>query len=365
MLVVVFHVTGAANRGTPGGAFVDWTWGNGLVRFGNLGVALFFVLSGFLLSRPFFANHLAGERPPDLGRYTLRRFARIVPAYWVVLTVYSFLIREGPRLDAATYARFYLFLQIYDHRTIEGGGALAVAWTLCIEVTFYLVLPGLAWVLCRVAGQGPVAHRARVLALSSAALFVSGALVRWWMWETGQVTARRSYTLLGHFGWFGAGMALAAVVAGVAAGVAPPRWMRDLASLPALCLALAAGVAWLTTLLPLPAPVQRPNHQLVIFVGNGLVGALCLLPLVIGDQAQGGLRQVLASPPARWLGEVSYGLYLWHTPVLAVVNRWVDDGAMPSGTPVRLVVVTVVSLAAAHLSWTLLERPILRWANRR
>lgn len=362
VLVVVFHVTGAVSR------FPDWTWGEGLARFGNLGVALFFVLSGFLLSRPFFAAHLADERPPALGRYAVRRLARIVPAYWVALTVWLFVIRDKPPLGGNdAYLLFYGFAQVYDRRYVDGGGSLSVAWTLSIEMSFYIVLPALAWLLCRLASRGSVGRRVVVLAGSCTALFVGGALARWWMWEQqGTDWPLRTYTLLGHIGWFGLGMALAALAAGAAAGVRPPRWVRDLAGLPALAFGLAAAVAWLTTLLPLPPRgfPQTPTEQLVIFTCNGLVGALCLLPLVIGDQTRGTTRRVLSSRPARWLGEISYGLYLWHTPILTEVNQWVAEDRVPGSAPARFAIVAVLSLAVAHVSWIAVERPVLALANR-
>lgn len=361
VLVLIFHVTGSVDR------FSRWTWGDGFARFGNVGVALFFVLSGFLLTRPFFAAHLARERAPRLGRYFIRRLTRIVPAYWVVLTVWLFVIRDKPPLGGSSaYVWFYGFAQVYDRRYVDRGGSLSVAWTLSIEMSFYIVLPALAWALCRLASGGSIASRVRVLTLSCVAIFVLGSGARWWMWDQGGDWAFRSYSLLGHIGWFGAGMALAALVAGVAAGVPPPRWIRDLASIPALSLGLAAGVFWLTTLLPLPIQgyPQGPREQLVIFVCNGLVGALCVLPLVIGDQTQGTVRAVMASPPALWLGQISYGLYLWHTPILTIVNEWALDDRVPSSAPVKLAIVGVLSLAAAHLSWVLVERPALSLANR-
>ena len=86
---------------------------------------------------------------------------------------------------------------------------------------------------------------------------------------------------------------------------------------------------------------------------------------MIGDQTVGPIRAAMSSPVGRWLGEVSYGLYLWHPLVLTLVGRWVARGSLSNATPVRLVIVVVVSLAVAHVSWTAIERPILRWANRR
>lgn len=363
LLVVVFHVSGAVADHR------QWTAGAWLARAGNVGVSLFFVLSGFLLARPFFAAHLAGARWPRVDRYLVRRLARIVPAYWVALTVWLFVVRD-PKPSGAPgdpYALLYLFGQVYRAGYVDGKGALSVAWTLCIEVTFYVVLPPLAWLLCRLAGRGPAARRVRVLTLACLGLAVVGVLVRWWLLSPrpGDTNwALVAYWLPGHIGWFGLGMAVAAVSAGAAVGVRPPRWLRDLAGVPALALAAAVGVYWLTTLLPVRKPIQTVEELVIIFVANGIASTLLLVPFVVGDQDRGRVRALLASRPARWLGEVSYGLYLWHTIVLYQVNKWVRAGDLSGSAPVRLALVLAVGLALAQASWVLVERPVLRVAAR-
>lgn len=356
LLVLVFHVTGAV------APFPRWTWGHGLIRLGNVGVALFFVLSGFLLSRPFFVAHLRRQPQVRLGRYVVRRLVRIVPAYWVALSVWLFAVSERtPVGGGEAYPWFYGFGQIYyDRRTVDGGGSLGVAWTLCIEVTFYLVLPALAFALLALAGRGPARRQVRVLVGGCSALFVGGLLLHWWL-ALHEPIAR--YWLPGHLGWFAGGMGLAAVSAGAAAGVDPPVIVTDLARFPAVPLAAAVGVFGVSTLLPLPTAFGQTAAELfTIHACNAVVSTLLVLPFVVGPQGRGRVRGVMSSPPARWLGELSYGLYLWHTIVLYVVNRWVEDDLLPGAAPVRLVVVGVISLALAQISWLAVERPALRLA---
>jgi peptidoglycan/LPS O-acetylase OafA/YrhL len=299
----------------------------------------------------------------------VRRLARIVPAYWVALTVWLVVVRDPlpPRAGDDPLLLLYGFGQVYRAGYVDGRGALSVAWTLCIELTFYVVLPPLAWLLCRLARRGPAARQVRVLVAACAGLAVGGSLLRWWLLS--QPSRPTNYPLVaywlpGHIGWFAAGMAVAAMSAGAAAGVRPPRWVRDLARVPPVAIAAAVGVFWLTTLLPVRKPIQTADELLLIFVANGLASTVLLVPFVIGDQATGAVRRALASRPARWLGEVSYGLYLWHTIVLYQVNHWVRADDLPGSAPVRLAVVLAVSLALAQASWTLVERPVLRLAAR-
>ena len=104
----------------------------------NIGVPIFFAISGFVLYRPFVNARLAGARRQSIAEYARRRILRIVPAYWVALTVLALLAHWHDVFSADAW-RYYGFAQIYDPRTFSSG--LSVAWTLCIEVTFYLLLP--------------------------------------------------------------------------------------------------------------------------------------------------------------------------------------------------------------------------------
>src|SRR3954464_9754345 len=135
------------------------------------GVALFFLISGCLLYRPFVVAHATGEAFPSVRAYAWRRFLRIVPAYWAALTLTGILIApevfDRPLL-------FYGFAQIYSPGAVFQG--IPLAWTLCIEVTFSASLPFWALALRRVArGRESIW---RIEALGLVLLFFGGLFWR-------------------------------------------------------------------------------------------------------------------------------------------------------------------------------------------
>src|SRR4051794_29134964 len=104
----------------------------------NVGVTIFFVVSGFLLYRPFVAARLEQRPAPGLGAYARRRLLRIIPAYWLALTV----LAVWPGLEdvfTTHWWRYYLLLQNLSPNSIFGG--IVPAWSLCIELSFYVALP--------------------------------------------------------------------------------------------------------------------------------------------------------------------------------------------------------------------------------
>src|SRR5436305_3981454 len=129
--VLTLHISGRAGLLLSNGTL------SALLRHGDIGVRIFFVISGFVLFRPFARAHQRGEKNPALGPYAWRRFLRIVPAYWVALGVTALWIPSMLALANAPYAFGFAF--IYR----ESGTAVGIfaAWTLCIEITFYAFLP--------------------------------------------------------------------------------------------------------------------------------------------------------------------------------------------------------------------------------
>src|SRR3954454_10255381 len=137
----------------------------------DVGVSVFFLISAFLLYRPMVAARLHGEPMPDAEAYGRRRLARIVPGYWVALLVTglagaSYLGYSGIFSGKGTLA-YFGFLQIYNPDT--SGGGINVAWTLCVELTFYAFLPLWAAGLRRVSPRGGVRSELTALALLFAA----------------------------------------------------------------------------------------------------------------------------------------------------------------------------------------------------
>ena len=145
LAVLVYHVfllTGALNRRGLGDA---------VTVAGSVGPTLFFAISGFLLYRPWVAAKAEEKPQPSTARYLRRRALRILPAYWLALTVLA--IWPGiTGVFTEDWWRYYFFLQLYDARTL--GLGIPVAWTLCVEVTFYLLLPLWALAARRLSRQG-------------------------------------------------------------------------------------------------------------------------------------------------------------------------------------------------------------------
>ncbi|MCU1351367.1 MAG: acyltransferase [Acidimicrobiales bacterium] len=332
------------------------------------GVAVFFVISGFLIYRPFAAAHLAGDPPLRFRSFWWRRMLRIVPAYWLALTFFWALgsFHLGPQ-----WWRYYVFLQIYSKTTVLGG--VLQAWSLCTEVTFYLFIPVWAAALGRLGRRG----RAPVVDLAGCAVLYAAAFV------ARQVVSSRYPGQRGlAFDWlptnldlFAVGMAVAVLSAWAAHHAGVRAATERVVAWPGLLWAAAAGLfAWYAYRVG-PADFARgyqgwfwQQRQLVL----GIFTLLLLLPVVFGDQRRGLVRRALTWGPVAWVGSVSYGLYLWHFDWIkrvptrvdargAVVWRgWAATPQFDTNVLVLLAAGLGVGLLFAAVSWELVERPLQR-----
>ncbi|MBM3675903.1 MAG: acyltransferase [Actinobacteria bacterium] len=153
---------------------------------GALCVAVFFVISGFLLYRPFVLAAL-GDRPaPRVGRFYLRRALRIFPAYWLALTFYLFVFGPDQARGVGDALVYYGLAQNYRSGSLLLG--LGVAWTLAIEVSFYVVLPALAAGFRALSNAIDPLRRLRGQLAGLAAMYVIGVAVRAWaVWSRGHI----------------------------------------------------------------------------------------------------------------------------------------------------------------------------------
>ncbi len=333
--VIVFHLVQRVDLGIG-------RIGNGL---GNQGLAVFFVLSGFLLYRPFVSSRWTGTPPIRVPRYLKRRLLRVVPAFWVALTVLAIwpgipnFFGNGGR-DTLIY---YGFLQNYSDGTRYGG--LVVSWSLSLEMTFYVILPLLAlaplWLARRLrAGGGPLGW----LEVAVVGAFAATSLL--------YAIRPSSPELLPRYAdWFGMGMALALLSVWEHhrrrnGGKGPPEVVMHFLG--------HARLAWSAALALYLVVTLNDVSGYLAHLSNAICAGLVVAPAIF--QREGSKAgAVLAHPVLAWFGLVSYGMYLYHLTVLAQLD------ALDLGTVIIIVGVVPITCVLAALSYYLVERPILRW----
>ncbi len=362
-------------------------------RFGDAGVAIFFVLSGFLLYRPYTVSHLRGERLLGPHAFWWRRILRIFPCYWVALTVLwglhtfqPFGLSIGFDLGPHWW-KYYLLLQIYFPALGQGG--ISQSWSVATEVSFYLLLPFWAMLIRLLSRRRRTPFSLEIGSIG--VLFVFGYLSRWWFSHLSALAVPRIPGLLPNgvtwravsFTWlpnqidfFAIGMAVAALHVWATRRGTIDRiaaWTRR----PTLWWVGALGVYLVITygLGDNPADYKSAYWQ-VRSVLYGLLGLTMIVPLVFGDQTRGAIRRFVTWKPVWWIGTVSYGFYLWH---LNLLERLVTipnfDGGPPRWHGIfgwtlananvygLLLGAFVLGLTAAGLSWYLVEKPLLRFKS--
>lgn len=330
----------------------------------DFGVTLFFVLSGFLLSRPLFAAAAADGRRPSYRHFLWKRALRILPLYWVAVVLALTVLPENRDLGGEEWFSHLTLTQIYTDGTLPPG--LVQMWSLCTEVLYYVLLPSLVTVLLALRrGWAPE----RVM-LGLAAMAAIG-----WTWQIAAGSGNLPFGpqaaqwLPGYLPWFAVGMCFAVV--SVQTRYAPPasRWHaldrigEDLtgcwlvgASLLVLACTPLAGPILIEQATPFQAGMKS-----VLYAGSA---AAFVLPFVFGPETDGWVRRAASHRVAIWLGNVSYGIFCLHLLALEMSMRilGVEDFEGSFVSVFALTVATAVPMAAA--SYYVIERPALRLKNR-
>ncbi|MEJ7798624.1 MAG: acyltransferase [Solirubrobacteraceae bacterium] len=314
----------------------------------RLGLVLFFVLSGFLLSRPWFAAALQARRPPDLRSYLRARVARVGPAYYVALVgsiglLWGLSGTPGLRLPPVEeLPLFFVFAQNTSPSSVMKLNP--PMWSLGVEVSFYALLPAIGWLATR------LAPRRRWQALAPLALLALGLLWNWSIAGQG-LGLTFSKTLAAMLPYFAVGMLAALVLH----GRTPAAWLRR--AMIAGGLGLVAADAVVKAMVPAAGLDVAPYFSIIRDLPSGVGFAL-----IVAAVAAGQVSRLLGTRLLAGMGIISYGFYLWHVPVLMFLR---GHGLLPLDPLLGTLVALVPSVALATLSWFAIERPIIGWAARR
>lgn len=324
-----------------------------LVRVGWMGVDLFFVISGFVIGLSALQG-VARDGPAFRTAFARHRIARIVPLY--VLTCVAFLAFADRSLltlpwkplfvHLGAHAGFIHNLNPSTHGSIDGPN-----WSVALEMQFYAAMLLAA----------PWLARSRAIVVLPLLVLVSWAWRALVAWQVGvgvdhaHLLHVYSSQLPGTVDGFGFGIAMAIGVAGArktaAAQLLAVRW-RNFA-LWSAAFAVIGCAAWVTFW---QHAAYWDDFVMIAFWRTLLAAAFaCLVAAAVTLPA----ARTPVLRPLRYLGEISYGLYLWHVPVLLVLMK-----STPWREAQLLGAVLCATIALAALSWHLLERPVIRRLRR-
>lgn len=361
LLVLLSHVgfwTGADGLDVSGG----------LLARGDSGVAVFFAISAFLLLRPWVAAGSGVAAPQAVGGYAVRRAARIVPAYVIALVAVLLVAGTAGAVGSddgtggvggvGKVVAHLLLVQGYADTSYQ---SFSQTWSLTTEATFYLLVPVVGTALGRLLRQRSARSVYGVLAGVGLGGVAIQALAAVW---TGHSAASHAGVLgtsvLGHAAWFAAGAAVA-----VAVQVGDLDRLRELGvgswlgAAAVVYLIASSGVAGPRDL-HAPTVAQAACKEALYT----LIAVLLLLAAVRGP-SDARWAAVAQSPVNRRVGDISYGVFLWHVLVLQLIYLASGWALFTGPFMAVLFAVLVFSVLVAGASASLVEQPMLRWVHRR
>ena len=360
--VVLFHYV-VVRSGQFADPFVAWIDASSaakiIVRNGYLGVDLFFLITGFLLTLPWFKHAMENRNPPAAREFYVRRVRRIVPAYYVQLAILFFVCVPllNPDLWRASrgfvlgnlglHVLFLHYMTPYSAASLLINGAL---WTLQLEMQYYLLLPLIAvWFV-----------RAPYVA---GATFFAAAVI----WRT--LALHDLQPLISLYGAIGARWNLPEATLRHFAGTQLPAYLGHFA------LGILCGRAWLANRAPRPDRARATLLGLLaVCAVLGLYAVLAgaaswfgeqawiFIPLAMAVAIWAGISRrptwghsLLGVAPLAFIGRISYSMYLYHLPLLYVFNKY-----SPPLAGLAFPMYFGIIVALSTLSFYFVERPFMR-----
>ncbi|HET8843750.1 MAG TPA: acyltransferase [Ktedonobacteraceae bacterium] len=370
--VVTLHITYLAGRIIVNP--LQYPWLASFWVFGNTGVQLFFVLSGFLLFMPYAKALLFQEKWPSTPTFYLRRVLRIAPGYYFSLLVLVLFVQQI-YLQPDHWAQFFLFLTfLMDSSKTTFQQINVPYWSLAVEVQFYLLLPLVArgiYLLLQHAPATPFT-RMRVALLACLGLIVFGIIVRYLGWQFPSLPAGSPgllvflftitrFLFFGTAGKFWESFAIGMIVSLCFIYAQHTEhgifWQRTLQKI-----SLFTGLAALVVLtfcafwnFRASYPAQQLNFlQIFLPYRNWLMEffvslgwGLLILTILAGH---GLFKAPFEWKLVRHLGIISYTIYLWHLPLLTLFKKYI------------LAHLSITNIALSHLAyWSFFTLVIIPW----
>lgn len=328
---------------------------------GNLGMDLFFVLSGFLITRILLVDR---EVPHALRDFLARRFLRIFPTYYLLLAVLVPTMMWEEIVACATYTTNYAFLFMH------GSSYMSHAWSLAVEEQFYLIWSPIVILLTTRASRRVILLVAfPITALTCLAAFAFGD----WVGHSEKLRELLMHGATTRIGALGAGSLLAYHEASVRRG--GKRLVILLAATIGFAVLLSqeslSRIGLMQMMFDVAPDGVKPRDFLValrLFSVPAVALAWVMLALAwvmlavgtTGSAAPWGI--VLRTGVLRGIGRISYGLYLYHYPIYRKVRMLADDPNAPGDGAVAVGI--VLTFVVAIVSYHVIERPLMQWGKR-
>jgi peptidoglycan/LPS O-acetylase OafA/YrhL len=335
------------------------TTSTGFTFLGTWGVDCFFVLSGFLLGRPYLLAVLDAQRPvPSSSAFWMRRFLRIYPLYavCVILTVLPELRHHG-----------ISFGNIIAHLTMTHGFFIRYAgasfngplWTMAVDAEFYLVLPCIGTGLVAICRKRDLSWRRRAIWATLAFAVVISLVER---------TIAYQYIPANPSANFATTVVYARNLIGMASGFAlgfAVLYLTELFGRPSRVIATSVTIAGILLLLLLLLSGGEDSPVRIVQIVYDLIGALSGAALLygLGEGPFPAVGRIVSMPFFTGAAGLAYGVYLFHKPVtfigLRVIGTHLQRGSPPYGLAMVTFTLPVV-LLIAFVGHRYIEGPFLR-----
>lgn len=351
----------------------------GLLLLGNTGVSVFFVLSGFLLSYPFWRQYLNGGEFPDMKQYAVRRAARIIPGYYVSMLICTLVVILFNIPSEYTWIRLaagMTFTAGFHYVTFFPNEINSPFWSISFEVFCYFLMPVFMLGLYKAAGKKR-SFAAAVLYWLGVLVIITGLnqLVHMFLtpdnirrgWDFGTLGGAKywmpNYNPVGFFGHFTIGIVAAGITTKLYKSAERFKSFKryngfDLAGL--VCFAGSLVLLWkVRGLQDFSFSLQNQPYYFPLYAV--LIGGT----LAVAPHSK-WLGKILDNSFFRFTAKVSFGLYIWHYFIMFLVSRlWIKSYQQYMGIvsiktwALVCLAVLLAAYAVAALSYRFVEKPVL------